>query len=204
MEKNGIGARIREHRETRGMSQEELAATCLVSRQTISHWETGKTLPDIQSMMYLAQTFETTVDALIGTDAPAIIRDVSADRRELKLLWIADAVLIALYAPIHVLIDAVSAPLSDPKGLAALVVLIIIAAELIANTVRMGIIHRKHQLYSDREIADYLLGTINTGDAAKKGGQPAGFIKRHWFELSVIGWGLIFMLLGALFNGLGQ
>lgn len=47
----GIGAGIREQRERLGMSQEALARACMVSRQTISNWETGKTLPDIQSLI---------------------------------------------------------------------------------------------------------------------------------------------------------
>lgn len=37
----GIGAGIREQRERLGMSQEALARACMVSRQTISNWETG-------------------------------------------------------------------------------------------------------------------------------------------------------------------
>lgn len=36
-----IGSRIREHREALGMSQDELAQACHVSRQTISSWENG-------------------------------------------------------------------------------------------------------------------------------------------------------------------
>lgn len=54
-----IGARIREHRDALGMSQDELAQACRVSRQTISSWENGKTLPDIQSLALLAGIFDT-------------------------------------------------------------------------------------------------------------------------------------------------
>lgn len=47
------------------MSQDELAQKLYVSRVTVSHWETGKTLPDVQSMLLLANLFNTTIDDLV-------------------------------------------------------------------------------------------------------------------------------------------
>lgn len=41
MEGTGIGTGIRIQRERLGMSQQDLAQACMVSRQTISNWETG-------------------------------------------------------------------------------------------------------------------------------------------------------------------
>ena len=38
-----VGTRIREHRETAGLRQDQLAEICGVSRQTISSWETEGT-----------------------------------------------------------------------------------------------------------------------------------------------------------------
>lgn len=67
-----LGERISTYRKERNMSQEELAATLNVSRQTISKWETGDTLPDVYNAVALANLFHTTLDALIlgtrGTD----------------------------------------------------------------------------------------------------------------------------------------
>lgn len=60
-----IGEQIKRHREKKGMSQDELARRVLVSRPTISHWETGKTMPDAQSLLLLAQLFDTTIDELV-------------------------------------------------------------------------------------------------------------------------------------------
>ena len=65
-----VGQRIREHREAAGLLQDDLAKSCYVSRQTISNWERNRTLPDIESLKRIAGTFGTTVDALIGDDAP--------------------------------------------------------------------------------------------------------------------------------------
>lgn len=63
-ESTGVGPRIRAHREALSMSQEELARACFVSRQTISSWENGKTLPDIQSLASLANIFDIALEDL--------------------------------------------------------------------------------------------------------------------------------------------
>ena len=58
-----VGNRIREERERLGVSQEELARRIFVSRQTVSNWETGKTYPDVQSLLLLSGLFEVSVKA---------------------------------------------------------------------------------------------------------------------------------------------
>jgi transcriptional regulator with XRE-family HTH domain len=60
-----LGERISTYRKERHMSQEELAATLNVSRQTISKWETGDTLPDVYNAVALANLFHTSLDALV-------------------------------------------------------------------------------------------------------------------------------------------
>lgn len=60
-----IGERISSYRKERNMSQEELAALLNVSRQTISKWETGDTLPDVYNAVALAKMFHVSLDVLI-------------------------------------------------------------------------------------------------------------------------------------------
>lgn len=60
-----VGERISAYRKERNMSQEELGAVLNVSRQTISKWETGDTLPDVYNAVALAQLFNITLDALV-------------------------------------------------------------------------------------------------------------------------------------------
>lgn len=57
---------IRERRKQRGLSQEELAKRCGVSRQTINAIENNKYDPTLALAFHLAQTLETTVDALFA------------------------------------------------------------------------------------------------------------------------------------------
>ena len=46
---NLVGQRICAERKRSGLSQEALAAQLYVTRQTISNWEVGKTMPDLES-----------------------------------------------------------------------------------------------------------------------------------------------------------
>ena len=60
-----IGERISSFRKDRNMSQEELARVLNVSRQTVSKWETGDTLPDVFNAVAIAKLFHITLDGLI-------------------------------------------------------------------------------------------------------------------------------------------
>ena len=56
---------LMELRKVHAMSQEELAEKIGVSRQTLSKYETGESLPDIEKCRALADVFGITVDDLI-------------------------------------------------------------------------------------------------------------------------------------------
>ena len=56
---------LMELRKYHAMSQEELADKIGVSRQTLSKYETGESLPDIEKCKALADVFGITVDDLI-------------------------------------------------------------------------------------------------------------------------------------------
>ena len=51
-----------------GMTQERLAEQMHVSRQTVSKWETGETLPDVEKLLELSWLFSCTLDALLKED----------------------------------------------------------------------------------------------------------------------------------------
>lgn len=55
-----------ELRKLHRMSQEELAERMQVSRQTISKYETGESLPDIDKCKMLADIFDVSLDALVN------------------------------------------------------------------------------------------------------------------------------------------
>lgn len=55
-----------ELRKLNNLSQEELAEKINVSRQTLSKYETGESLPDIEKCSALANIFGVSVDELIN------------------------------------------------------------------------------------------------------------------------------------------
>lgn len=84
-----IGNQIRERRARLGLSQDELAQRLYVSRVTISHWETGKTLPDVQSMLLLANLFDTTIDELVRGDVDEMREMVKKSEQRTKIFAVA-------------------------------------------------------------------------------------------------------------------
>lgn len=56
-------------RKINHMSQEALADKLDVSRQTLSKWETGESLPDIEKCRQLAEIFGVTIDDLVNYES---------------------------------------------------------------------------------------------------------------------------------------
>ena len=75
-----IGAKIRELRNAKGMTQEELADKLNVSVQTVSRWENGVNCPDISMLPVLAEYFHTTTDNLLGLERRSWMKLLNAKR----------------------------------------------------------------------------------------------------------------------------
>lgn len=78
-------------RKKSGLSQEDVAGKLGVSRQTISKWETGETLPDIRQSKRLAVLYHITLDELVEYDfdeqqAREMIDSVS-EEAQAKIDW---------------------------------------------------------------------------------------------------------------------
>lgn len=58
-------------RKMKQMSQEQLAEAVGVSRQTISKYETGEALPDINKCKEMAELFDVSLDDLVNYDKQA-------------------------------------------------------------------------------------------------------------------------------------
>ena len=74
-----VKEQIRAYRSSLGLSQEELAEAVYVTRQTVSNWETGKSYPDIQSLLRLSALFGVSLDQLIKGDAERIKEKINGD-----------------------------------------------------------------------------------------------------------------------------
>ncbi|MFR5833806.1 MAG: helix-turn-helix domain-containing protein [Acutalibacteraceae bacterium] len=68
--------RIKELREDKGISQKELAMRFKMSAGNLCDWEKGRTEPDIETLIRLADFFDVSVDYLIGrVDSDNAVRD---------------------------------------------------------------------------------------------------------------------------------
>lgn len=60
-----IGRHIAESRKKNTLTQEQLASALHVTRQTVSSWENGRTLPDVETLAQVATALNVSVEELI-------------------------------------------------------------------------------------------------------------------------------------------
>ena len=58
---------IFELRTKKGLSQEELAEKVFVTRQAVSRWENGETIPNIDTLKLLSKLFDVSINTLLGS-----------------------------------------------------------------------------------------------------------------------------------------
>lgn len=78
-----VGRHIADYRKQSALTQEQLATALHVTRQTVSSWENGRTLPDVDSLASVAEALHVSVEELIygkRTAAPAQPQDLSRHR----------------------------------------------------------------------------------------------------------------------------
>ena len=58
---------LRELRESKGFTQEALAERVLVTRQAVSRWETGETMPNTETLKLLSREYDVSINTLLGS-----------------------------------------------------------------------------------------------------------------------------------------
>ena len=66
MNKERIGKYIKFLRERNNLTQEELAKKVPVSREAVSKWETGRRIPDIETLIILSNIFDVSIESLLS------------------------------------------------------------------------------------------------------------------------------------------
>ncbi|WP_455138703.1 helix-turn-helix transcriptional regulator [Thermophilibacter sp.] len=130
-----IGNQIRERRQALGLSQEELAQRLYVSRVTVSHWETDKTLPDVQSMLLLANLFGTTIDELVRGDVDEMREMVEKGERRTKAYAIALGAVEVTVIAVLAIMATVGRDYLEPV-LRLLLAVLVLASSLVALAAR--------------------------------------------------------------------
>jgi transcriptional regulator with XRE-family HTH domain len=63
-----IGQRIRELRESKGISQQNLAAVCNFEKANLSRIEAGRTNPTVSTLYKISQALEITISELVNVE----------------------------------------------------------------------------------------------------------------------------------------
>ena len=104
-----LNENIKKLRKAKGLSQEELAISLNVVRQTVSKWEKGLSVPDSEMLLKLANELDTTVNILLDETIEAQIltnkttdKQTETKRKALRCIFLIMATVatlsIAIYA----------------------------------------------------------------------------------------------------------
>lgn len=63
---------IYELRTKKGMSQDELAEKLFVTRQAVSRWENGETVPNTETLKLLSEIFDVSINTLLGSPRKSV------------------------------------------------------------------------------------------------------------------------------------
>ncbi len=63
-----IKDKIKQLRKNKNLSQERLAEELNISRQAVTKWESGETMPDIDNLIQISDIFNISLDRLLKDD----------------------------------------------------------------------------------------------------------------------------------------
>ncbi len=122
-----INDNIKNLRKSKGLSQEQLATKLHITRQTVSKWENGLSVPDSGMLIQIARELDTSVNVLLEEEIPVCEEsEIKALALKLELLneqfakkngnrrrlWRAISVFLCIIALVILLSDSVSYLLS--------------------------------------------------------------------------------------------
>lgn len=88
-----ISDKLKTARVNAGVTQEQIAETIGVSRQTISNWENGRTLPDVMSLIKISDMYQISLDDLLKGDGKMVEKikkdtdTVKSNRTMMRFGW---------------------------------------------------------------------------------------------------------------------
>ncbi|MCH4169812.1 MAG: helix-turn-helix domain-containing protein [Lactobacillus sp.] len=145
-----ISANLKLVRQTNHLTQEAFALAIHVSRQTVSNWETGKTYPDIESLLIICQVFAVDLRELVGAiPAQERVNIARRDKRRLKLNATVMGITLILFLG--------SLCLVAKLGVGAMVLGMLSLVGLTLACVQLETLKRTHQLTNYKKIHAYLM-----------------------------------------------
>ena len=109
MDAKKIGEVIRNHRQEKKLTQEELANILYVSNKTISKWETGRGLPSIDLLKPLSRTIDIELNELLGEtkDTPyeeIILKELKRTKQKNKVKLITSIIICLILCLLETII----------------------------------------------------------------------------------------------------
>ena len=160
---------IADIRKEAGITQEEMARRLYVTRQAVSRWEQGRTLPDVQSMLLLANLFGTTIDEMVRGDVDEMREMVEKDERRTRTLAVALAA-VEVVAVTALAVTAVAGRENLEPALRLLLAVLVLAFSIVM------LVARRSEGSDEARSAAELLGAA-TGEpveAARASGAALG------------------------------
>jgi transcriptional regulator with XRE-family HTH domain len=111
MDNSNVGQLIASERKKCGLTQKELADKLAISDKTVSKWETGRGLPDVEMLISMCRIFDISLNELITGErfgenevqakaeesVKIVLEDNSKLKKSLKTVFLGSAFLIACF-----------------------------------------------------------------------------------------------------------
>lgn len=97
-----IAKNLKDARMRKGITQEELAEKLFVTRQTVSSYELGRTRPDVEMLMRIAEVLQTDLNALIYGE------QVNQDKKRKRIVLIYSIVILAALTLVAIIVHSIA------------------------------------------------------------------------------------------------
>lgn len=88
-----LGEKIKNIRQENKLSQEEFSEKFNVTRQTVSNWENGKSVPDLETIVKMSGEFNVSTDELLKEDK-SVVQKIDSEKKKKNTLFMILIVLI--------------------------------------------------------------------------------------------------------------
>ncbi len=85
MDQKKIGRFIKELRNEKGLTQEQLAELVGVTNRSVSRWENGVNMPDFDLLIHIAQYFDVSIEEILDGERKGEGMDKAAEKTMLKV-----------------------------------------------------------------------------------------------------------------------
>ncbi len=147
-----IGNKIKKYREHIGLSQEQLADSIYVSRQTVSNWENNKSYPDINSLKLLSNIFDVSLDEFVKGDIEEMKKRINeCDLKEYNTL--------SIIFSVEFLVMLISSyPLLRFLGIYGIIIWVTISILTLYTSIKIEKIYKKNDCRTYKEIVAFTEG----------------------------------------------